>query len=90
MDGNEQVGVVLVGDAAALPQFHKAVVLTRVNHLDIRKILIDKFSELQRHFQRDVFLVAVLAYGAGVFSTVSGVDDDGGDFLPGGMEGKWR
>ena len=82
VDGDEQVGIGLVGCDGAVLQFHKGIVLPRHDHFHIRESGLDLLSQAQAHVQDDVLFVGFLvpAHATRVLAAVSRVYDHGPEF----------
>ena len=81
VDGDKQVGLVLVGNVGTRMQRNKHVRLAGVYHLHVRTVLFHQFTEGQRHIQVDGLLLGNLAHCASVIATVSGINDQGKPFV---------
>ena len=77
MDGNEQVRVVLVGYVGALLERNEHIRSTCEDHFDIGVLLFEQFADLERQFEIEIFLLGDASDGTGIFSSVTGVEDDG-------------
>ena len=79
VDGNEQVGVVAVGDVAAFRQFDEAVGLAGIDDFYVRILLFDALAQPQGQVEVDLLLrqLAVFRDGAGIVAAVSCVDHHG-------------
>ncbi len=79
MDGDEQVGLVLVGDGSPRLQRDESIVVAGVDHVGAQPSL-QQSTEAQRHVQHHIlFHHAIGADGAGVVAAVSGVNHDAAD-----------
>lgn len=76
VDGDEEVGLGLVGHVGALGESDVLVGGTGVEHFDIGVIVLDEFAEFFRDREDEVFLLAPAADGAGFVAPVTGVDHD--------------
>jgi hypothetical protein len=75
VDGDEQVGLGVVGNLGASVQCNECIFLTGVDYIHILAIFLDQITQFQGYIQVDVFLFAFLADGTGIFASVSGVND---------------
>jgi len=81
MNGDEQVGLHLVGSGGALLERNKCVVLACVNHFRARKLVFDQVAQAQGHIEAEIFFhQAVGADGSSVVAAVAGVNHDAADF----------
>ena len=75
MDGDEEVGLVLVGDLRPTVEFHEGIGLAGIDDLHVRTILLDHLSEGQGIPQRQVlFLHLTLTDGTRIKAAMSGID----------------
>ena len=75
MDGDKQVGLVLIGYFCPLVQFHELIGLTGVYDFHIGTVLLYQSSEGQRKLQRQILLLDTgLADSPGIAAAMSGVD----------------
>ena len=74
VERDEQVGMVVVGDFGAAVEFHKHIRVARIYHLDIRAVVADKLTRLQRDVQGDILLLGISAEAAGILATVACVN----------------
>lgn len=81
MDGNKEVGVVVVGYVGTRLQAHKLVACPRVDHLDILVPIGDHLAQPFGDSQIDVLLVRFAPPGAGIASAMSSVDHHSECFL---------
>ena len=77
MYGHEQVGIRPVGDFCPSSQRNEHIGLSGINHFYVWTIFFHQFAECLGYRQVDVFLAGETAYGTGVFSAVSCIDDQG-------------
>lgn len=75
MDGDEEVGLVAVGDVGALFKGNEYVGLAGVDHLDVATVGLDEFAEGECHIEVDVLLLGICADGTGVVAAVAGIDN---------------
>ena len=78
VDRYEEVGLVAVGDVAALGQLHEAVGLPGIDDLHVGILLLDTGSELEGDVEIDLLFAQLAALGnrARIVPAVAGVDDD--------------
>ena len=74
--GNEEVGLVAVGDVGAALQRNEDIFLARVHHFHVGAVVLHEFAESERDIQVDILFLAIFAAGAGVVSAVARVDDE--------------
>ena len=81
MDGDEQVRIVVVGEAGPFVQRNVPVVGAGHQGLDVRVRLADFPGKPVRDVQCDGLLVGFLvpADASGIMAAVTGIDDDGTD-----------
>jgi len=80
VDGEEEVGLGLVGDGGAGLKRDKGIVGAGVDDLGA-ELLVEQRTEAEGDVEDDIFfLQAVDAEGSGVVAAVAGVDDDAVDF----------
>ena len=75
MDGDKQVGLVLVGNVGTGVQGDEDVSLAGIYHLHIRTVLLHQLTEGQRHVQVDNLLFGNLAHRTCIMTTMTSVDD---------------
>ena len=75
MDGDEEVGLVSVGDSSPLTQFDEDIRLACVNHFHIRTISFHIFTEGQCHFEVHVLFQSLDAACARIFAAMSCIND---------------
>jgi len=79
VDGDEEVGLGLVGDRGACLKRDEGVVAARVDDVGA-EALFEQAAETEGNVEDDVFFFdAAGAEGAGVMSAMAGVDDDAVD-----------
>ena len=84
MNGDEEVGLGVVGDAHPVTKSRKAVVLAGVNHLDLGEVFFDVLADSERDVERDVLFrraVAPRPEVARVLAAVSSIQNH--------REGRW-
>ena len=75
MDGDEEVGLVLVGNLRPSVEFHEGIGLTGIDDLHVGTVLFDHLSEGQGISQCQCLLLHLtLADGTGVKAAMSGID----------------
>ena len=75
MDGDEEVGLILVGNLCPSIKFHEGIGLTGIDDLHVRTILLDHISEGQSIPQRQVlFLHLTLADSTRIKAAMSGIN----------------
>ena len=75
MDGDKEVGLVLVSNLCPSVEFHEGIGLTGIDNLHVGTILLDHLSESQGIPQRQVFLLHLtLADGTRVEAAMSGIN----------------
>ena len=74
MDGDKQVGLVLVGNLRTAIEFDEAIRLAGVDHLHARAVFLYHAPEGQGELQRQVLLLGDGADGTRIMSAVSGID----------------
>ena len=79
VDGEEEVGIVPVGDFSPLLERHEHVCGPRHHHFDAWTAGLEEFLEAEGYVQIDVALVslAVRTQAARILASVSGIDTDG-------------
>ena len=79
MDGEEEVGIVPVGDFSPLLERHEHVCGPRHHHFDVWTAGLEEFLEAEGYVQVDIALVslAVRTQAARILASVSGIDTDG-------------
>ena len=76
MDGDKQIGLILVGNLRTFIQLHELIGLTGIDDLHVGTFLFHKFSEGKGKLQSQVlFLDTGIADGPGIASAMSGIDD---------------
>src|ERR1700751_5124223 len=76
MEGDEKIGIFSVGHCSPVFKTHKAVVRTGQDDLNA-KVLFQLHSQLLGDFQNNIlFRHPIDSYGARVFSSVTGIEDD--------------
>ena len=76
VDGDKQVGLVIVGNLRTTVEFHELVGLAGIDHLHVRAVLLNQFSESEGELQGQILLTGLgHADGSCVTATVSGIDD---------------
>ncbi len=87
MDGDEEVGLVVVGDVGACVERNEHIRFSGVDHLDIGTVALHVASEGQCHVEVDVLLLREGADGSCIVSAVSSINDQreavGGNGLQG-------
>lgn len=81
---DEHVGLVPVRDVVPFHQFDEAVILTGVQYVHVRQVLLDVFTHQQGHRQGHVLLGGLIALGAQIariLATMAGIQDDGTDAI---------
>ena len=78
VDRNKEVGLVAVGDVAALGQLHEAVGLPGIDDLHVGILLLDAGAEFEGDVEVDLLFAQLAALGdrARIVPAVAGVDDD--------------
>ena len=77
MDGNEKVGLGVVGYLCPSVQGYEDVLLSGIDDAYILAIVLDELAQLQRDVQVDVLFLPLAADGARVSASMTGVDDYG-------------
>ena len=77
MDGNEEVGLVAIGNVGTGMQGHEDIGLTGIDDLDVGAVLLDESTESQGDVKIDSLLAGDSSHGAGIVASVSCVDDQG-------------
>ena len=75
MDGNEKVGIGIVGNLCPSVQSNKYVRLSGIHDFYIGTIGLDELPQFQSNSQIDVLFLAAFADGARVPTSMTGVDD---------------
>ena len=76
MDGDKQIGLVLIGYLCPLVQFHELIGLTGIDDLHVGAVLLHQSSEGQRELQCQVLLPYTgTTDSAGIATAMSGIDD---------------
>jgi hypothetical protein len=73
MHTDEQVGVILIGNAGAVSQFHKHVGLAGIYYLHIGFIGFDKPTQLQNYFQGYGRLAGRHTRAASILAAMAGI-----------------
>ena len=77
MDGDEQVGLVLVGNLSTTVEFYKRISLPGVDHLHVGTVLFHHSSEGKGIPQCQVFLLHLcLSDGTRITTAMTGVDHE--------------
>ena len=75
MDGDEEIGLVLVGNLCPSVEFHEGIGLTGIDDLHVGTVLLDHLSEGQGIPQRQILLFHLtLTDGTCVKAAMSGID----------------
>ena len=86
MDGDEQVGLLFIGDGGAGLEGNEGIVVAGVDHLRTHAAL-KQLAEAQGHVKDELFLgQTVGADGAGIVPAVAGVDHDLANLEPKGAD----
>ena len=76
MDGDKQVGLVLVGNLRPFIQFDEFIGLTSIDDFHTRAVLLHQSSEGQGELQREVLLLDTsITDGSCIAATMSSIDD---------------
>jgi hypothetical protein len=75
VNGDEEVGLGIVGYLCPFVQGYEDVLLSGIDDVDIRMIVLDEFAQFQGNVQVDGLLLASLADGTWVTASMTGVDD---------------
>ena len=78
VQADKQVTVPLVCKICPLAQLNEHVLVA--GHLDVETFFFQFFFQKLSDGEHDVLFVGLFTLGAGILSTVTGVDDDGLDF----------
>ena len=74
VDGDEEVGMFVVGDFGAVVQGDEDIGFAGIDNLYVGAVFRNEFSDLQCDGQRDILFFALAPDGTGVFAAVSGID----------------
>ena len=75
MDGDKQIGLIVVGNLRTTVELYELVGLAGIDYLHVRAVLLHQFSEGKGEFQREVFLTCLgHTNSSGISSTVSGIN----------------
>ena len=75
VDGDEEVGLVAVGNVSTRMQGDEDIGLTGIDDAHVRTVAFHQPSEGQRHIQIDMFLLGQRTYRTSVRSSMSGIND---------------
>ena len=79
VDGDEQIGLMLIGDGGARLQRNEGVVVAGVDDVGAQ-LALQQPAQAQRDVEHQIFFQqAVGADGSGVVAAVTGIDDDASD-----------
>ena len=76
MDGDKEVGLVLVGNLCPAVELHETVGLTGVDDLHVGAVLFHELAEGQGELQRQVLLYRDSAFGPWIAAPVTGIDHE--------------
>jgi hypothetical protein len=86
MDANKQISSCVIRDGCALVKFYKYISLTSVDDFYIRKMILNKFAELQSNTQSHIFFLYILSQTAGIMAAMPGVNHNLGHTVRTGFE----
>ena len=81
VNGDEQVGIILIGDVRALLQGDEDVGRTRIDDVHVRVLLLQQPSHFEREGKVEILLLRESSYCPRVLSSVPCIKDDGIGFV---------
>ena len=75
MNGDKEVGLVLVGNLCPAVQLHKTVCLSGIDHFDIRTVALHHSAESQRITQCQVLLLRDSPHCSGIMSAMPRINN---------------
>ena len=82
VNGNEKVGLGLIGNLGPFNELGVYVRFAGIDHLHIGNPLFDVGSQLQGDGQNDVLFLAILSHGSRILASVSCIDHHRVDAIP--------
>lgn len=75
MDGDEQIGLILIGNLRTAVQFDEGIGLSGIDNLHVGTVLLNHPSESQGILQRQIFLLHLaLTDSTSITATMSSID----------------
>ena len=75
MDRDKKVGFCIIGYFCPSVQRNKDIPAAGIHHFDVIAVSFDQVSQFQCNVKIDVFLFGDFSYGAGVMTSMSGIDN---------------